>query len=210
MPEEKVSNIELDRVAFGERLKEARNRKGYTQNELSEITGISKIMISSYENPNSKSSKNPTLNNVYMLANALDVSIDYLCGNKPKMTYADVFNFFLEYDKLCKISINVIDLTQHDTVVSNYFHTLSEFTQNFIENRNSYIDGVPPINSPFINFGNNDFDKILIDWLKIKNLVNDGTLDDEIYKIWLNNTLKKCVEIPVESKLYNVEDDLPF
>lgn len=69
-----------DKELFANRLKEARNSKNMTQTELSELTGVSLMMISSYENTKTKSGKNPAFNNVYLLANALDVSIDWLCG----------------------------------------------------------------------------------------------------------------------------------
>lgn len=69
-----------DKELFANRLKEARNSKNMTQTELSELTGVSLMMISSYENTKTKSGKNPAFNNVYLLANALGVSIDWLCG----------------------------------------------------------------------------------------------------------------------------------
>lgn len=75
-----IETVQLDRIVFATRLKEARNNVGFTQNELANLTGISTIMVSAYENPNSKSGKNPTLNNVFLLASVLDVSIDWLCG----------------------------------------------------------------------------------------------------------------------------------
>lgn len=71
----------LDMELFAKRLKEARQNKGIKQKELSELTGISVAMLSAYENPNAKAGKNPTLSTAYTLANALDVSIDWLCGN---------------------------------------------------------------------------------------------------------------------------------
>ncbi|MEE0059205.1 MAG: helix-turn-helix transcriptional regulator [Acutalibacteraceae bacterium] len=75
-----VEPIQFDRITFAKRLKEARNNAGLTQNELANLTNISTIMVSAYENPNAKSGKNPTLSNVFFLASALNVSIDWLCG----------------------------------------------------------------------------------------------------------------------------------
>lgn len=70
-------NMEL----FAKRLREARTKKGLTQKELAQITGISGAMLSAYESTGAKAGKNPTLATAYTLANCLDVSIDWLCGN---------------------------------------------------------------------------------------------------------------------------------
>lgn len=192
-----TNSAELDRIAFGERLKEARTTKGYTQNELSEITGISKIMISSYENPNSKSGKNPTLNNVYLLAKALDVSIDYLCDNKPPMNYADVIRFLIEYNKKCSIEVRVID-------ISRYYGCSEEV--------------------PFINFSCEMFYKFLVEWDKMRKLLDDGTINEKLYTLWINDQIANYSLVPVKevkkksaktkskTELKDIEDDndLPF
>lgn len=76
----KQLNMEL----FAKRLKTARTDKGITQKELSEKTGISSAMISAYESAGAKAGKNPTLNNIYIIANSLGVSIDWLCGSEKQ------------------------------------------------------------------------------------------------------------------------------
>lgn len=71
---------ELNMTIFSKRLKEARTDKNMTQKELAEKTGVSSVMISAYESKNTSSGKNPALNNIYAIATALGVSIDWLCG----------------------------------------------------------------------------------------------------------------------------------
>ena len=73
-------NEKLDMTLFAQRLKEARNSKGMTQKELSDLSGVSTVMISQYERSDITTGKNPALNNVYSLAEVLGVSIDWLCG----------------------------------------------------------------------------------------------------------------------------------
>lgn len=51
-----------------------------TQAELSGLSGVSLMMISAYETPDSVNGKNPKITNVVALATALEVSIDWLCG----------------------------------------------------------------------------------------------------------------------------------
>lgn len=215
MQDEKQKKAELDSSAFGERLKEARNKKGLTQQELSEMTGISKIMISSYENPNSKNGKNPTLSNVYLLANALDVSIDFLCGNKPKISYADVFKTLVEYDKICEIIVEDVDIIENYSVIPEFVKDLPIETQDELERHDC---DVHEYKIPFINFHNSRFDKILEEWKSIKTLYVAGTLSEKIYNLWVQDTLKKCADLTIHVRKHLVSiveelddgEDLPF
>jgi len=63
---------------FSVRLKQLRLEKALTQKALSEITGLSERAIQSYELEHRK----PTLDVIVALANALNVSTDYLLGVK--------------------------------------------------------------------------------------------------------------------------------
>lgn len=71
---------EIDMAVFAKRLKEARAERGLTQKELAAMSGVSTVMISSYERTDAETGKNPALSSVFAIANALDVSIDWLCG----------------------------------------------------------------------------------------------------------------------------------
>ena len=79
-----MSDYSLDKILLAQRLKEARQKKKIKQKDLSELTGISIPTISSYETFDANA--NPSLANVCKIANALDVSIDWLCGfsNSPE------------------------------------------------------------------------------------------------------------------------------
>ncbi|HBU12682.1 MAG TPA: hypothetical protein DEB31_08150 [Clostridiales bacterium] len=70
---------------FAENLKEARGNASMTQKELAALADVAASTISSFENPSpSKAEKLPNVRAVMKLAAALDVSIDWLCGNTVK------------------------------------------------------------------------------------------------------------------------------
>lgn len=63
-------------MTFPERLKEIRNNKGLTQKQVAELIGITARNYQYYE----AGGKEPTLSNLMALADALEVSMDYLAG----------------------------------------------------------------------------------------------------------------------------------
>lgn len=78
-------NKEFDKKIFATRLKEARDKKQISQSDLSENVGVSPQAISNYENEMNK--KLPSLKHLYKIANALNVSLDWLCGFESHSNY---------------------------------------------------------------------------------------------------------------------------
>ena len=68
-----------DVTEFGDQLKKIRKLKGITQKELAQKIGITQRMISHYESK----VKSPPLKYIILIADALQVSVDTLVGNKP-------------------------------------------------------------------------------------------------------------------------------
>lgn len=62
---------------FGDKLKSLRIEKGLTQEELAEILGTSKQVISRYEN----NQRSPKIDVVQKFAKTLDVSVEYFSDN---------------------------------------------------------------------------------------------------------------------------------
>ncbi len=62
---------------FGRRLREAREERGLTQEQLGKKAGISALMVSHFE---TGTRKKPSIENLLKLAKAVDVSTDYLLG----------------------------------------------------------------------------------------------------------------------------------
>ena len=67
-------NLDIDYKAIGLRIKTARTRKGLTQGNIAQLTGLSTPHISNIETGNTKLG----LPTIIHLANVLDVSVDEL------------------------------------------------------------------------------------------------------------------------------------
>lgn len=70
----------IDKKIFGERLTAARKRMGYTHQYLADVLGVSRSMISKYENGVTL----PQMDHAALLAKTLNVSLDYLMGLKDE------------------------------------------------------------------------------------------------------------------------------
>lgn len=64
----------MDKVALGKRFREARDKKGYTQEQLAEIADIGVMYLGEIE----RGVKMPSLKIFCKLVEALDVSADYI------------------------------------------------------------------------------------------------------------------------------------
>ncbi|MBS7020679.1 MAG: helix-turn-helix transcriptional regulator [Firmicutes bacterium] len=61
---------------IGSRLREVREKKGYSQAKLGELTGVTKVSICGYE----LGHKTPSAEKLDMLATVLNITTDYLLG----------------------------------------------------------------------------------------------------------------------------------
>lgn len=68
-----------ERNCFSERLRELRTDRSITQIALASALGVSKGVISLWEN----GLREPTLSNLIAIADFFDVSLDYLAGRTP-------------------------------------------------------------------------------------------------------------------------------
>ena len=64
------------RIIFRERLQRRRETLGWSKTELAKRVGITKVSIWGFE----KGQKVPSVDTLIALADALDVSVDWLCG----------------------------------------------------------------------------------------------------------------------------------
>ena len=67
-------------MVIGERVKQSRLAKKYTQEELGNILGVSKVSVCGYE----KGTRTPSTDMLVKLTEALGITIDYLFGNDIK------------------------------------------------------------------------------------------------------------------------------
>ena len=80
---QRLEKYEKPKSIFEMRLKQARQEKRLTQKELGEKVGKTQNAITLYENSSRLISKIKTL---VLIADALNVSLDWLCGRTDKMS----------------------------------------------------------------------------------------------------------------------------
>jgi len=151
-----------DFEVFAIRLKKLRNEMGMTQKDFSEIVGCTSTTLSAYEN----TLKKPSLDIVRDIAVKCHVSIDWLCGLTDREsyedkieTYTDVINVLLELQKVDGLSANFASVKSDD------------------------------FNCVFIAFENEKLNRFIMDWLRINALYDDQTIDEDMFKPWLNSKL---------------------
>jgi putative transcriptional regulator len=76
------------RMPLGDKIKQAREQRGWTQQQLSEHAGVRRALISELE---TGKKEDTTGENLRRLAEALNTSVDYLVGkrNDPKRSPAE-------------------------------------------------------------------------------------------------------------------------
>lgn len=84
-------------TSLGERLRELRKKKGYTLDELAARSESSKSYIWELEN---KDPPRPSGEKLALIAEALDVTPDYLLGLDTQVESAEDKAFFRKYQKM--------------------------------------------------------------------------------------------------------------
>ena len=182
----------MDISIFSRRIKEARRAKDFTQAQLAKQSGVTAATISAYENTDSKKGCNPSLENAAKLAEALSVSLDWLCGsaaNKSKVETVDFLRMLVKMSDRTGISIDSVEFAdkENQETLKNAFNSVVDedvfrdcyFHCNDTGEKFSYI-----VN--FLAFSNWQIDRFLGEWQKIKALYNSNTIDENLYKIWLD------------------------
>lgn len=118
---------------FGERLKEAIQRKGYTQKELSEILGVNQDTITNYVQERSFPKADMLLN----ICQLLDVSADWLL--KGRTEYLDMTGLSEEESKLIRI-FRMLDLRDKEEIML-ILKLKYDLTLRRKENSNPYNNG---------------------------------------------------------------------
>ncbi|AUM92661.1 helix-turn-helix domain-containing protein [Clostridium botulinum] len=88
---------------FGDILRELREEKELTQNELGKFLNVSRQAVSSYESEETE----PSINNLIKLANIFNVSLDYLLGRTKER-----YNLNLENKKNKDLIIDIIKVIE--------------------------------------------------------------------------------------------------
>ena len=81
-------------VYIGEILKNLREEKGLTQDNISELLGIKRQTYSAWE----RGVSNPDINTVVFLSKYYDVSTDYLLGKTKERNYGEMITIAAHHD----------------------------------------------------------------------------------------------------------------
>lgn len=179
------------RVTIGERLSSARRNKGMGQQEVIETANknygldIKQATISSYE----KGKTLAPVNVLSVLARIYNVSLDWLCNEEditnenPFKTYSDIIKLINPIAKY----VEGFSVDKHEEVFEDdpFSHSI-EYT-------------VIDFNSTVMNF----YLKELESMLKAR---RNGVVDDEIFELWSEKTLRKY-NVPIGNWEYIYPDD---
>lgn len=173
-------------MTLGERIKQVRNFLGYTQQDLADLTGISRISISNYE----RNSRVPDSNSLKEIAIALNTTTDYLLGKKAPSenpTHADYaagtiyFNFAVAKDedfplqeylasKGYEITPSIFTFPSNDIGTPLYTQHLNDWRnpkkQYYILSKGNESFSVPP--EAISELQNNIYRAIEFEWYKLK------------------------------------------
>lgn len=146
------------------RLKELRDGLGLNQSEFSESIQLKQPTYNAYE----KGANKPQVDTLIKIATKYNVSIDWLCGlsddeDRPKVTF-DTYADILNI----LFEIGMLDITKTGE-------------DSFDSDRNHF----------YIYFEDGKMNEALKDWKKMRDFLRDGFVDEEVYLLWVEKTLKK-------------------
>lgn len=184
---------------FAQRLKEARTTAKMTQADLCKLSGVTAATISAYESSDGTKGKNPSLDNALKLAQALNVSLDWLCGSivsNSKIQITDFIKILVQLDKNIKMSFDIVDLLDYETskILPNSVNSVTneEYVENALayeqsEEEEVYEMGVAMFHNVYI-------DKFIRDWQKVRMLYKNKTIDENLYNLWLDKQYQEIDE----------------
>lgn len=190
----------MNTTIFAQRLKEARTAAKLTQAELCKISGVTAATISAYESADGNKGKNPSLDNALKLAQALNVSLDWLCGslvNSNKVQISDFLKMLVKLSESIDISVDSIDLANDNLkkIVPNATNQVIDedfYCDYKIDCMNMGEKFEYPVS--FVAFGNIILDNFLCEWVKMKDLYKKNTIDESLYNLWLDKQYKDIDE----------------
>jgi Predicted transcriptional regulator len=154
---------------LSERLRETRESMKMNQADFAKLIGVTQQSLSSYEKCVSK----PTLDVAIKISEKCDISLSWLCGlsdrasnNKVFKTYTDIIDMFFDI-----MSIAHLDVYSTKVKAKNW------------EMQDVIMWG--------ISFTDKYLNEFLADWQKMRTLYLNQTIDEEVYSLWREKTIKK-------------------
>lgn len=177
---------------FSERLREARLKQKLTQKELANKANIAPATLSAYERSDAERGKRPSLENAMRLAEALDVSLDWLCGSKkanvePDATIIPLQAFFRCLASVAQVSTSIGFKTERiEDVYDDFTYTVA-----------------------YMKFENRKIVRFLESLSKMLALLKDKSVPQKMFNEWLSGNLAQYEEqvIDLATKQISKIDD---
>lgn len=180
---------ELD--IFAIRIKQLRKSFKMTQQEFSKYIGIKQQTLSGYERGIMK----PPLDIAKNIAEKCNISIDWLCGLSNKKTSSNIPQTLADI-------FEILFLVQEYSDIRIYSHK----DIVYIRNCDNKIIGGEESTIHTIGFQPYTIDEFINDWQKMLDALLSETIDQEIYELWKEKTLKKTMSyLPDGSEIKNNE-----
>lgn len=100
-------------MSFGHKLKGARKKAGYTQEQLAEKINVSRSAVAKWETDKGM----PDIDNLKLIAQLVNVSIDYLLDEEEKITFNEIKESIdlADFEKFgkCRSREDAVCLTKH-------------------------------------------------------------------------------------------------
>ena len=187
------------REIFADRLRKLREKTKKTQKQFADLVESTPATISAYEN----ATKNPSLEVVMNIADKCHVSLDWLCGLTDQEisldTCSDILKILFEIGLLDGIGLDKNFAKMSDTFSD--FH--DQTYQNFM----------------MIYFNDTTINDALEKWKKMFDLYQNKTIDEEVYRLWVEKTLREYnfpyhpnggVRSEYNRDDYDGDNELPF
>lgn len=170
---------------FANRIKQLRKSLGMTQKDFSKYIGVKQQTLSGYERGIMK----PPLDIVKNIAETCNTSIDWLCGLSDKKNYDDSIKTYGDIIRLLFKLENALDFgLSTETILKETF---------------------PPCQIAEISFYNFEMYNFIDDWRKMKELHDKNTIDDGVYSLWAEKTLKDYDNVPAVGAGWDTPPESP-
>lgn len=99
---------------IGTKIKALREERRYSQKELGDRVGVSRVAIGNYE----RGDRIPAVDVAYQVARALGVSLSELMGDYREATMQTNIKIFVEGDRVAEAAVAIGDALRHNTFMT--------------------------------------------------------------------------------------------
>ncbi len=137
-------------MSFGDRLRESRNKKGYSQKRLAELVGVTNTAISNYE----QNTSFPNTDILYKLFDALECEPNFLFwdeltddlknkirnnSQKENIKYRTLIDAYKSHVDMQPAINKMLDIDNSESINKTIKETLAEQINNAVKNSTSTV-----------------------------------------------------------------------